>query len=524
MNIFTKAAELETGNIPFALITITASRGSTPRSQARMIVLSDGTTFGTVGGGSSEYEAIERAQELIREGRSEHFSKSLTIGDGHNCGGEVEMFIEVIGSRPRLILVGGGHVNLEIAKLAARCGFYPEVVETRSEYASEERFQETTQFHVAPTIEEALGRVTITEDTAIIIATHSLDQEALEQVITSRAWYIGMLGSRNKIHTFRKRLREKLHIDISSLPKLYAPLGLDIGSQTPEEIAVAAVAELMKVYNRRSAMSLRERSDNLVIIRGAGDLATAVIVRLFKAGYRVLALETERPTAIRRTVAFSSAVKQGSMTLEGVECLLAGSMQEAKSIMDEQKVAVLVDPEASSIDILHPTVVVDAIIAKKNLGTRRDMAPLVVALGPGFSAPEECHAVIETNRGHYLGCVIREGSAEPNTGIPGRVGGESARRVVHSHSSGTFFPARKIGDTVTEGEVIACIDEAEVVSPLNGVLRGILEEGVSVPAGFKIADVDPRGKVEYCFSISDKGRAIAGAVLEVIDSYRAGRF
>ncbi len=384
MNIFSKAAELEQKNIPFALITITGSRGSTPRSQARMIVLSDGTSYGTVGGGASEFEAVKRAQELIRLQKSESFNKSLTVGDGHNCGGEVEMFIEVIGSRPRLILVGGGHVNLEIANLAVRCGFFIEVVETREEFASPERFPDASRFYTGTTIEEALAQVSIDENTALVIATHSLDQEALEMVLSSPAWYIGMLGSRNKIHTFRTRLKEKLHIDIASLTQLYAPLGLDIGAQTPEEIAVSAVSELMKVRSVKSGQSLRDRSDNLVIVRGAGDLASAVIVRLHKAGYRVLALEVPQPTAIRRTVSFSSVLKSGSMELEGVECVFASNAREAKTLMDQQKVALMIDSEASVRKELHPLCLVDAIIAKKNLGTHMAMAPYVIALGPRF--------------------------------------------------------------------------------------------------------------------------------------------
>jgi len=522
MNIFAQAAELEEANVPFALITITSSSGSTPRSQARMIVLADGQTYGTVGGGVSEYEAVQRAQELIPLRKSETFSKSLAVGDGHNCGGALEMFIEVIGSRPRLILVGGGHVNLEIANLAFRCSFQVEVVETRAEYASLERFPHAGRLYTADTIEEALAQVTIDSDTALIIATHSLDQQALEQVLHSPAWYIGMLGSRNKIHTFRKRLKEKLGIDISSLTQLYAPLGLDIGARSPEEIAVSALSELMKIHSRRSGMSLRDRSDNLVVVRGGGDLASAVISRLFKAGYRVLALEVEKPTAIRRTVSYSTAIHAGSMTLDGLECVFASDTRVAKSIMDEHKIAIMIDPEGATIQEMHPLCVVDAIIAKKNLGTHMGMAPFVIALGPGFSAGKDCHVVVETNRGHYLGSVITDGEAAPNTGVPGVIGGQSAKRVIHSKVAGVFTGVRRIGDIVKEGDVVARIDGVEVLSPLDGVLRGILDDGLTVPVGFKIGDVDPRGDVEHCFTISDKGRAIAGGVLEALDGFRFG--
>ncbi|NCB03333.1 MAG: molybdenum hydroxylase, partial [Spirochaetia bacterium] len=195
MNIFKKASELEEENKPFALITITKSVGSTPRSNARMIVLSDGTTFGTVGGGVSEFAAIKRASELIPLRKSEFFAQSLKVTDGHNCGGELEFYIEVINPLPRLILIGGGHVNLEIARLASLCNFFVEIVETRQEFATSERFPEVSTFYVDDSIEKALKKVSIDEKTAIVIATHALDKPALESVITSKAWYIGMLGS-----------------------------------------------------------------------------------------------------------------------------------------------------------------------------------------------------------------------------------------------------------------------------------------------------------------------------------------
>ncbi|MDC7245908.1 MAG: selenium-dependent molybdenum cofactor biosynthesis protein YqeB [Sphaerochaetaceae bacterium] len=524
MNIFKKAGELEEQNIAFALITITKSVGSTPRSSARMIVLADGTTYGTVGGGVAEYEVVKKAVGNIPLKKSEFFSKSLKVTEGHNCGGDVEFYIEVVNSAPRLILIGGGHVNLEIARLAISCGFFVEIVETREAFANAERFPFAHTFYVDESIEKALGECTIDKECAVVIATHSLDRIALEKVIGSPAWYIGMLGSRTKVRTFRNQIREKMGIDIAAMKNLFAPIGLDINAKTPSEIAVSVVSEIMSTLHHTSGKSLRDKASNLVIVRGAGDLATGVIVRLHKAGYRVLALEIERPTTIRRTVAFSQAMYDRQIELENVVCTRCESVEEAKSLMDANHVAIMHDEVGESIKKLHPEVVVDAILAKKNLGTTIDCAPFVIGLGPGFTAQKDCHAVIETKRGHYLGSIIAEGEAAANTGIPGIIGGYGAERVIHSSVEGVFFSVCSIGDIVRKGDVIAHIGKTEVTATIDGVLRGMLHDGLPVPEGFKIADIDPRAEVSHCFSISDKAKAVGGAVLEAVDSYRDGKF
>jgi xanthine dehydrogenase accessory factor len=524
MRLFDEAARLEQQNIPFALVTIIKSEGSTPRSQARMIVKADGTTIGTVGGGASEFEAIKKAVELIPIGKSEILEMALTVSAGHNCGGAVQLFIEVIAPAQRLVLIGGGHVNLEIARIASSCGFFLELVETRPEFATSNRFPWVSSFHVGSTVDEALASLEIDERTAIVVATHNLDRVVLERVITSDACYIGMLGSRTKVNGYRRFLKEKLDIEESMLDRFYSPIGLDIGSETPEQIAVGVIAEIMMVFNHKSGRSLSKNAENLVVVRGAGDLATGVICRLHHAGYRVLALEIERPTTIRRTVAFSEAIYQGTMTVDGVVCRRASSDREAKTIMDNGEVALLVDPSGQAIVSMRPGAVVDAIIAKKNLGTTTGMAPFVVALGPGFMAGRDCHCVIETMRGHDLGKIITDGMAIANTGVPGLIGGYSAERVIHSSTAGEFISNLQIGDVVRKGDVIATIGEAPVIATIDGVLRGLLRNHLEVPQGFKIADIDPRGDVSHCFSVSDKARAIGGAVLEALDSFHSGRF
>ena len=260
---------------------------------------------------------------------------------------------------------------------------------------------------------------------------------------------------------------------------------------------------------------------DLIIVRGGGDLATGTICKLKKCGFPVLILEVEAPSAIRRNVAFCEAVYQGSQTVEDMTCHLAESPEQAERFLQEGKLTVLVDPEGASIPMLEPLAVVDAILAKKNLGTHRAMAPITVALGPGFVAGQDVDAVIETKRGHDLGRVLWEGSAAANTGIPGVIGGYGRERVIHCPAEGILRNVRKITDTVSKGEVIAVVETAEgevpVEATLDGILRGLIRDGYPVRPGFKMADIDPRAE-EYrnCFPVSDKARCIAGGVLEAI--------
>ena len=275
------------------------------------------------------------------------------------------------------------------------------------------------------------------------------------------------------------------------------------------------------------------KKKDLIVVRGAGDLATGTIHRLKKAGFRLLVLEAEHPAAIRRQVALSEAVYAGSARVEDVEAVrmdvdLAEKKnrkelleQEMERIWKKDGVPVLVDPAGLSIAALRPAVVVDAILAKKNLGTTKEMAPLVIALGPGFTAGEDVDVVIETKRGHNLGRVIRSGSAVPNTGIPGIIGGYGKERVMHAQAEGILRNVASIGEIVEARAVIAEIETENGTVPveasLSGLLRGLIRDGYPVTKGFKIADIDPRQEeLQNCFTISDKARCIAGSVLEVI--------
>ena len=261
--------------------------------------------------------------------------------------------------------------------------------------------------------------------------------------------------------------------------------------------------------------------ENLIIVRGGGDLATGTIYKLKKCGFPVLILEVAQPSAIRRNVAFCEAVYQGTQTVEDMTCHLASSLDQARAFLAEGKLTVLVDTEGASVSGLQPLAVVDAILAKKNLGTSRNLAPITVALGPGFTAGVDVDAVVETKRGHNLGRVLWEGSAAPNTGIPGLIGGYGKERVIHCPTAGILRNVKKITDTVTRGEVIALVETEDGTVPveasLDGILRGLIRDGYPVCEGFKIADIDPRiDEYQNCFTISDKARCIAGGVLEAV--------
>lgn len=301
----------------------------------------------------------------------------------------------------------------------------------------------------------------------------------------------------------------------------------------------------------------------LIICRGAGDLATGIIHRLHRAGHRVIALETDYPAAIRRQVSFCEVVYDGSAAVEGVTARLVPALADAETdtetysgindtpaahiasekwdsaaieaVLEAGEVPLLIDPKGESIALLKPDVVVDAIIAKKNLGTTINMAPLVIGVGPGFTAGQDVHLVIESMRGHNLARIITDGMAQPNTGVPGNIAGFTSERVIHAPAAGYIHDVRKIGDIVQQGDEIARIypdkesydnalsEYVPVNATITGIIRGLIREGYYFREGFKIADIDPReSELSNCFTISDKARSIAGSVLEAVSAFEHG--
>ncbi len=282
----------------------------------------------------------------------------------------------------------------------------------------------------------------------------------------------------------------------------------------------------------------------LVIIRGGGDLGTGTALRLHRAGWRVLITELARPLVIRRAVAFASAIYDGSIEVENVIARRLDRdviLSEAKNLWSSKQIPVIVDPDCSIAALTPPHAIVDAIMVKRNSGTRITDAPIVIALGPGFTAGVDCHAVIETNRGHNLGRVYYQGSAEADTGIPGNLGGHDSQRVVRAPIDGVFYAHRQIGDQVKAGDMVGRVITVDVAltdsaagrlavtdrdasqplgtivkTKIDGVVRGILHDGLIVLAKTKVADIDPRGVVRNCFTVSDTSWAVGGGVLEAV--------
>ncbi|NWF91277.1 MAG: EF2563 family selenium-dependent molybdenum hydroxylase system protein [Syntrophaceae bacterium] len=265
-------------------------------------------------------------------------------------------------------------------------------------------------------------------------------------------------------------------------------------------------------------MKSGKRTDELIIlIRGAGEMASGVAHRLHQSHFKICMVEIAQPLAVRREVSFCEAIYDGEKEVEGVRAKLISKPEQIQAVWREGKIPLLIDPDLKKTkEFLKPDVLIDAIMAKRNLGTRIHDASLVIGLGPGFTAGKDVHFVIETNRGHFLGKVIQNGSAEANTGVPGEIGGYTVERVLRTLKKGVFHPQKSIGDRITKGSVVAVVDDFPVIAGISGVVRGLLREGVEVKKGMKVGDIDPRGRREFCFTISEKARAIGGGVLEAI--------
>ncbi len=258
----------------------------------------------------------------------------------------------------------------------------------------------------------------------------------------------------------------------------------------------------------------------LVVVKGAGDLATGVMHRLVRAGFAVMATELPQPTVLRRTVAFAEAVTLGQMTVEDVTACRASSIEEIQVALMNGFVPIVVDPDVMLIKQIQPKVLVEATLSKYNSGITMNDAPIVIALGPGYEAGKDAHAVIETHRGHNLGRVYLQGCAEPDTGVPGMIGGYANERLLRAPCAGTLYGMRQIGDQVQAGETVAVVKSGESTTPItaaiSGILRGLVRDGLVVNTGMKVGDIDPRAVREHCFTISDKSRAVGGGVLEAI--------
>ena len=261
-----------------------------------------------------------------------------------------------------------------------------------------------------------------------------------------------------------------------------------------------------------------------IVIKSGGEMASGIAVRLYRAGFRdIVMLETPAPLAVRRAVSFCEAVHDGEQQVEGITARRADEPEAVRELWRQGMLAVAVDPQWTLISQLKPEMTIDAVLAKRNLGTHMDEAPLVVALGPGFTAGVDAHYVIETNRGHNLGRVFAAGQAQPNTGVPGDIGGYTRERVLRAPVDGVVEPCKKIGDFVRAGEPVCVVNGVPVAAAIDGVLRGCIRPGTAARTGLKLADIDPRGAPENCRTVSEKARALGGAVLETLCAHRNRR-
>ena len=473
--IFAEAHRLEEKGEAFALALIIESEGSTPRQSGRMIVRADGSTLGTVGGGAMESQVIQDALEALAEGKSRTISRRLVPttdqSAGMECGGAMSVRIDIVGAPPRLLLVGGGHVNLAIARAAEQLGFRIELTETRTEFCNPDRFPMAKAFYCRSNLTDALTDAAPDMNTYAVIASHSDDLIALRKLVNEDTAYLGMLGSKRKVAVALAGLR-KNGVAEDRIAAIRSPIGLDIGAESPEEIAVSVLSEILKIRSGRSGLPLQGMSKDLVVIRGGGDLASGCAWRLSRCGFRVVILEISNPTVIRRKVAYATAINDGQITVEGIRARRADNVSELYRILNEGDIPVLADPECKSLQTLKPSILVDAILARKNIGTSIDMAAIVVALGPGFEAGRDCNAVVETARGNDLGRVILSGAAAPDTGTPGIIAEKGTEGVLRAPRAGSFEPVVQVGEIDPRD---AEVDESLISDKARAVAGGVLE-------------------------------------------------
>ncbi|WP_036827026.1 XdhC family protein, partial [Photobacterium sanctipauli] len=376
MNIFAKAAQLEEQNTPFALANIIETRGSAPRHSGQMIIKADGSIIGTVGGGMIERYVIEQALEALTERKPRVVKGRMTRTGidamGMDCGGAMSVFIDVYGLRPSLLLIGAGHVNRAVAQAAHVLGFDITVADAYAESLNAEYFPAGAKLIQGSTMADAIDQLEITKDSFVVIATNHQDQEAITKVVDCDTQYTGLMASRRKVQTLFNHLRQ-CNVSEAHIQAIHSPIGFNIGAETPEEIAISIMAEILKVKHQSSGGQMKDdtrlNQNKLVLIRGAGDIATGVAIRLFNSGFKVVMSDIAQPTMIRCSVSFGQCLYGEPCEVEGITARKATSCDDVFKAIDDGQVPVMVDETCCSLSNLKPTFVVDAILAKRNLGT-----------------------------------------------------------------------------------------------------------------------------------------------------------
>lgn len=522
MSLYERIDELAARGEPAALLSIVRKDGSAPREVGDKMVVTRDDEYGTIGGGTVEHLAIQDAREVLRDDATSGV-RTYELERGGNtgmvCGGEMDVFIDRVRGQARLYVAGGGHIGVELAHLAERMGYSVTVVDDREEYADEAEFPAEVDVRHG-SYGDVLGDLPMGGETAVAVATRSgtFDQEAVAAALDGGAGYVGLVASDTKAQHVLDSLAEEGYLR-RTLSRVRAPVGLDLGGSGPESVALSILAEVnMDQHAASGERATRLDLENLVVVRGGGDLGSGVVYRLRQAGYPVVITEVPDPTVVRRDVSFGAAVYEETVAVEDVQGRSADDLDHALELLAAGDVPVIEDPDATVAETLDPLAVVDAILAKGRFdtGTRRDDADVVVGIGPGFAAGEDVDAVVESDRGHQLGRVFYQGSASPYDGEPGERDGYTTERVVRAPSDGTWTSAVDIGDLVTAGDVVGHVGEAPVESAIDGLVRGVIHDGLDVEAGTKLGDVDPRGDAVDPSKISDKALCIGGGVLEAV--------
>ncbi len=527
MSVFEDVSELLSQGESVAMLTVVETSGSAPREVGTRMAVTPEETYGTIGGGSVEGLAIADAREVLA-GTKESGVRSYELERGGNtgmvCGGHMEVFIDRLSARPRLYLAGGGHINQEIAPIALRLGYAVTVIDDREAYANPELFPDGVTVIEGDYATE-LANLPMGADASLVVATRSstFDADATAAGLDGDAGYIGVVASETKAAHITDSLVDDGY-SRADLSRVRSPVGLALGGDGPADIALSILSEVAR--DRHGTDGKRETKlnlDDLVVIRGGGDLGSGVGYRLHSAGFPVIVTEVENPTVVRRRVAFATAMYERTIEIEGVTGRRVSDADEAVAALNSGEVPVLSDPDAAVADRLDAAVLVDAIMAKGKVdtGTRRSDADVVIGMGPGFEAGEDVDAVIETDRGHELGRAIYEGTASAYNGEPGEREGYTHERVFYAPASGRWEPTVEIGDLVEAGATVGTVGGEPVTSEIAGLIRGLVAPGITVEEGTKLGDTDPRGESVDPETISDKALCLGGGVLEVMFALRA---
>jgi xanthine dehydrogenase accessory factor len=520
--LFERVEDLVARGESVAMLTVVGKDGSAPREVGAKMLVTRTETYGTIGGGTVERLAIEAGREVLG-GDAEPGVRTYELEPGGNtgmvCGGSMDVFVDRLRGQARLYIAGGGHISQALAPLADRLGYDVTVVDDREAYADPDDFPEGTDVHHGD-YGDVIRELPTTEETAVAVATRSgtFDADAVAAALDGGAGYVGLVASADKTdHVFESLLEDGYRR--RDLSRVRAPVGLDLGGGGPADVALSILSEVHMdrheaTGGRASSLDLTE----LVVVRGGGDLGSGVAYRLHRAGYPVIVTDVERPTVVRRGVAFGAAVYEGTTRVEDVTGRHVEELDGAVEALAAGEVAVLVDPDATVAEELPPAVLVDAIMAKGKFdtGTRRGDADVVIGLGPGFEAGVDVDAVVETDRGHELGRVFYEGTASDYDGTPGERMGYTHERVQRAPTDGRWETAVDIGAMVSAGDAVGYVDDEPVRTEIDGLVRGLVHGGLEVTEGTKLGDVDPRGESVDHTKISDKALCLGGGALEAV--------